>query len=346
MPRSSRRPDSTRSLPCWRKVTIELKLPVLPLGPTATTEHCVLALADGVHRPAVPDHAVHLPGRGEGGVDAVQVERVEVAGVVVLARRGDRAAAVDSIVVATGQPAREQAAARVGHRERLDAVEAARDDPSVRRAGRQVELVGRGVGQVRVDGQAAGRRGVRRGGVEADDGDGAERRAVVRDGDLVAAEHRLVGTTVERGAREPVLDGAVLDDVTVLPGGFELGGVVVGLGEVEVGQPGPEHQAHDAVVQPRGDQGAVVLHRVGDLGGGRVRDVDGHQLGDRPATAPVGATLRHRDHGVAGEEDLGAVGARGPGQVERREPLDLGAAHVVGDQVAVLDPEQRCCRRS
>ena len=162
------------------------------VGADRDAEHSVITLADGVHRPAVADHAVHLPGRGERGVDAVQVERVEVAGVVVLAaRRGDRAATGDAIVAA-GQPAREQScAARAPGTARCS--RSNRDDAAVRRAGGQVELVGRRVGQVGVDGEAAGRRGVGRGGVEADDGDGAERRAVVGDRDLVAAEHRLRG---------------------------------------------------------------------------------------------------------------------------------------------------------
>ena len=35
-PSSSTRPASTRSLPSWRNVTTELKLPVWPVGPTAT----------------------------------------------------------------------------------------------------------------------------------------------------------------------------------------------------------------------------------------------------------------------------------------------------------------------
>ena len=129
--------------------------------------------------------------------------------------------------------------------------------------------------------------------------------------------------------------------VAVLPGGLELGGVLVGLGEVEVGQPGLEHQTHHAVVQPRGDQGAVVVHRVGDLGCSGVGHVDRRQLGGGRAAAPVGTPLRQRDHGVAGQQDLGAVRTGGARQVERGEPLDLGTAQVVGDQVAVLDPVQR-----
>ena len=108
------------------------------------------------------------------------------------------------------------------------------------------------------------------------------------------------------------------------------------------GSPACEHQADHAVVQPRGDQGAVVVHRVGDLGCGGVGDVDGRRasVADR-SPGRSGAAVRERDHGVAGQQDLGAVRSGGAGQVERGEPLDLGTAHVVGDQVAVLDAEQR-----
>ena len=147
---------------------------------------------------------------------------------------------------------------------------------------------------------------------------------------------------VERGAREPVLDGAVPDGVRFSRVASNSVVCVVGLGEVEVGQLGLEHQAHHAVVQPRGDQGGCRTSTVwvtSGAAGSETSTVTSSVAA--PVAAPVGTPLRDRDHGVAGQQDLGAVRARGPGQVERGEPLDLGTAHVVGDQVAVLDPEQR-----
>ena len=118
-------------------------------------------------------------------------------------------------------------------------------------------------------------------------------------------------------------------------------GVVVAeplrLDEVEVGEPGVEHQPDRVPVQPGGDQGAVVRRRVGDRGLGGVSDVDD----DRPRRVPlealaVGVSSDH-DDAVADQQELGPLDR---GQVHRLEELRPAPGHVVGDEVVALDPDQ------
>ena len=216
------------------------------------------------------------------------------------------------------------------------------DDPAVRRAGRQVELVGRRVGQVGVDGQAAGRRGVGRGGVEADDGDGAERRAVVGDRDLVAAEQLLVGAAVERGARAASPRWCCSRRRRGSPGWPRTRWCALsGSAKSRSGSPAWSTRRTTPSCSRAVTSAVSYSTRVSDLGAAGSETSTVTSSVDRPAAAPVGATLRRSRPRCRRRGGSRCCRRPWPGQVDDAEPLDLGAGHVVGDQVAVLDPEQR-----
>ena len=175
------------------------------------------------------------------------------------------------------------------------------------------------------------------GSVEADDGDGAERRAVVGDRDLVAGEQRLLGGAVERGAREPVLDGAGADGVAVPRVASNSVVWLSGSAKSRSGSPAWSTSRTTPSCSRAVTRALSYSHRVGDLGrrpGPRRRR---SPLGDRAAVAPrrrPGARARPRCRRTAGARCCPPRSTRA-GRAER-EPCDLGAGDVVGDQVAVL----------
>ena len=190
-----------------------------------------------------------------------------------------------------------------------------------------------------------GRRVVGR--VEADDGDGAEAVAVGRGwrrGRSRRAGSRVAA--VERHGREPVLE--VLDSRTTRgsPGRPRARGVVGrARSKSRSGSPACEHQPDHVVVQPRGRPvAAVVDHGVrrppGRPGRRRRRSTSSVSASSRRTTpsAPRCESCRPRCRRRAGSRRCPRQVAR---QVERGEPLDLGAGDVVGHEVAALDPEQR-----
>ena len=179
--------------------------------------------------------------------------------------------------------------------------------------------------------------------VEADHRDRAEPGVGGRDRDVVAPDELLAFRAVgagRRDVRQPVVDGAGPDDALVLLQRRALPAEEARLREVQVGQPGGDHEPDDVAVLAGGDERRVVRRLAHDRGRARVGDVHDEHPGARrdPARCGRGVPADHHDP-VADEQQLGGE-HRVQGQ--RPDPDRLGAGDVVDDQGAVVDdPHQQ-----
>ena len=179
--------------------------------------------------------------------------------------------------------------------------------------------------------------------VEADHRDRAEPGVGGRDRDVVAPDQLLAFRAVGTGrghVRQPVVDGAGPHDALVLLESRALPTEEARLREVQVGQPGGDHEPDDLAVLARSDERRVVRRLAHDRGHARVRHVHDEHPGARrdPAGSGRGVPADHHDT-VAHEQQLG-----GEHPVEGQRPdLDrFGAGDVVQDQGAVVDdPHQQ-----
>jgi hypothetical protein len=171
------------------------------------------------------------------------------------------------------------------------------------------------------------------GGLEGDDGGGAQVGVHRRERDVGAVDGDLA---VARG--QPVGQGRLTHQLLVVLLGLLLRVLAVGLLEVEVGQPVVEDDADDVAVQPRRTDRRGVVDLLHDLWRPGLARVDHHDAGARGLIGLVApAEVAQDDDSVSRHEDLAVAQVR---ELERRKLLRLVPGHVKGGQHVVLDPEE------